>query len=307
MDLATRLELLLEVAESGSFAKAADARGIDRSVLSKQIKKLEDTLGLRLLNRSTRSLSLTNAGAEIVKQAEKVRDLLDETRQMADTFHSEPTGNLRISTTTQFGRRYLRIAVERFLEEYPKVNVELQLDDRKVDLIGDRYDLVFRIGQPVDSNLIARKLADHALVLVASKAFVERYGYPQKPEDLLALPAIVYSNPSFSANKFTLLPLDDEAEPFSLTAQGRYVVNETELIMKGIQAGLGYGIVGQFMLNKSLDELGLVALLPDYRIDYQGGLYAMYSHRNQPPLVKKFIETVQDVIGSPPVWQSFWL
>jgi DNA-binding transcriptional LysR family regulator len=224
---------------------------------------------------------------------------------MADTFHSEPTGSLRISASTQFGRRYLRKAVERFLEEYPKVSVELLLDDRKVDLIGDRYDLVFRIGQPVDSNLIARKLADHCLVLVASKEFVERHGYPQTPQDLASLQAVIYSNASFTANKITLLPEDEEAEPYTFTAQGRYVVNETELIMKGIQAGLGYGIVGQFMLNKSLDELGLVPLLPDYSIDYQGGLYAMYTHRNQPPLVKKFIETVQEEIGSPPVWQSF--
>ncbi|WCE29331.1 LysR family transcriptional regulator [Vibrio sp. SCSIO 43137] len=305
MDLATRLEMLLEVAEHGSFAKAADARGIDRSVLSKQIKKLEESLGLRLLNRSTRSLSLTNAGGEIVKQAEKVRMLLDETRQLADTFHTEPKGHIRVSASTQFGRNYLQKAAEIFLEKYPKVTIELFLDDRKVDIIGERFDLVFRLGQPADSNLIARKLADHGLVLLASDTFIAKYGYPATPEQLAELPAVVYSNGVFTANKIQLIPNSDDGRPYNLTKKERYISNEAEILLKGVRAGLGYAVVSQLMLDRSIEELGLVNLLPDYHIAYEGGLYALYPHRNQPPLVKNFIDTVQEVIGTPPVWEQF--
>lgn len=156
MDLASRLDLLLEVSIQGSFAQAADARGIDRSVLSKQIRKLEESLGLRLLNRSTRSLSLTPAGEVIVKQAQQVRDVLDKTRLLADTFSDTPKGNLRISSTSLFGRKYLKDCIVAFLKKYPKVSVEIVLNDRKVDLIGERFDLAFRVGNPVDSNLVAK-------------------------------------------------------------------------------------------------------------------------------------------------------
>ncbi|MGP8305976.1 LysR family transcriptional regulator [Vibrio sp. YIC-376] len=306
MDLASRLDLLLEVSKQGSFAQAADARGIDRSVLSKQIRKLEDSLGLRLLNRSTRSLSLTPAGEVIVKQAQQVRDALDKTRQLADTFGDTPRGNLRISSTSLFGRKYLKDCIVAFLKKYPEVSVEIVLNDRKVDLIGERYDLVFRVGDPVDSNLVAKKLANHQLLLLASKEFVSEYGYPETPEDLAALPAVIYSNGTYQMNKVQLTSMrDGEEHTVTITAQGRYHVNEVELLMDGAQSGLGYAIVGQLMLTKHMDEMQLIRLLPDYKISYTGGLYALYPHRNQPPLVKLFIETVENTIGNPPIWESY--
>ncbi|WP_440878766.1 LysR family transcriptional regulator [Vibrio natriegens] len=306
MDLASRLELLLEVSKQGSFANAADARGIDRSVLSKQIRKLEESLGLRLLNRSTRSLSLTPAGEEIVKQAQQVSDALEKTRQLADTFSDTPKGHLRISCPSIFGRKYVKESVVAFLKKYPQVSVEVILNDRRVDLIGERYDVVFRVGSPVDSNLVAKKLANHQLLLLASKDFIAENGYPETPQELAALPAVIYSNGSYQMNKVQLSSMkDEEAHPVTVTAQGRYHVNEVELLMDGVQSGLGYAIVGQLMLTQSIEEMQLVRLLPDYEISYTGGLYALYPHRNQPPLVKLFIETVQNTIGSPPIWESY--
>jgi len=304
MDLATRLVMLLEVHQHGSFAKAADARGIDRSVLSKQIKKLEESLGLRLLNRSTRSLSLTQAGLEIVKQAQKIRETLDETRHLAGAFYEEPRGVLRLSSTVLFGRHYLKKAITSFLKKYSQVTIELILDDRKVDLIGDRFDIAFRIGIPDDSNLIAKKLAEHKKVILASHEFIAKHGYPETPEDLENLPSVIYSNRSFTLDKVQLVS-ETENHSYHLNSKGRYQVNEIELLMDAAQDGLGYIIVGQMMLTKNINELGLVTLLPDYHIPLTGGLYAVYSHRNQPPLVKLFIETVQETIGTPPVWESY--
>lgn len=306
MDIATRLELLLEVSEHGSFAKAADARNIDRSVLSKQIKNLEGTLGLRLLNRSTRSLSLTTAGYEIVKQAEKVRDVLDQTRRLADTFHHEPKGHLRISSSTMFGRYYIQKAINVFMQKYPQVSVELVLDDRKVDIIGERFDVVFRIGPPKDSNLIARKLADNHFALLASEDFINQHGYPETPEQLAALPSVIYSNGAFTTNKLNIATSPEDNEIKTLSTSGRYKVNEAELILDGVQQGLGWAQVAMFMLTKNIKEMGLVPLLTDHMLPLShGGVYAVYSHRNQPPLTKFFIDTVQQVIGTPPVWESY--
>lgn len=304
MDLATRLEMLLEIHQHGSFAKAADARGIDRSVLSKQIKKLEDSLGLRLLNRSTRSLSLTLAGTEIVKQAQKIRDTLDETRHLAEAFNDEPIGTLRMSSSALFGRTYLKQAIVTFLKKHPQVNIEVILDDMKVDIIRDQFDVAFRIGQPTDSNLIARRLADHNMVVLASQEFVDKHGYPNTPEELEKLPSVIYSNRTFRLDK---VQVSSEAEESSvtITSHGRYHANEIEMLMEAAQAGLGYVIVGNMMLTKHIRELGLIRLLPEYQVSLGGALYALYPHRNQPPLVRMFIDTVQETIGNPPVWQDF--
>ncbi|MET2846807.1 LysR family transcriptional regulator [Vibrio owensii] len=305
MDLATQLELLLDVAEFGTFAKAADRNHIDRSALSKQIKRLEDDLGLRLLNRSTRSLSLTSAGAEMVKQAKKVREVLNETKKIAETFHDEPRGHLKISSSTFFGRTYINRAIELFIKKYPEISVELVLDDNRVDVISEGYDVVFRIGQIRDSNMIVRKLASNKLALVASRDFIDTYGMPETPEELIKLPSIVYSNESFIADKLRIPTSLDSDETKTFTMRGQYLVNEAESIIDSVKSGLGYALIGQFYLQKHINEQGLIRLLPDYKLPDSGEVYAMYSHRDQQPLGKLFIDMVQEVIGKPAIWESY--
>lgn len=305
MDLATQLELLLDVSEHGTFAKAADRNHVDRSALSKQIKKLEETLGLRLLNRSTRSLSLTNAGEEMVQQARKVREVLLDTKNLANTFHSEPRGHLKISSSSFFGRTYLKKAMQIFMKQYPHISVELLLTDHRVDVISEGYDVVFRIGPVRESNMIVRKIASNKLALVASKSFTERHGHPTAPEQLIKLPAVIYSNGSFLSNKLRISNTPFSSDIQTFTMNGKYLVNETDLILDATRDGLGYSLIGQFMLQESLEEQGLVQLLPDYNLPDHGDIYAMYSHRDQQPLAKLFIDTVQQEIGTPPLWESF--
>ncbi|MEZ8637314.1 LysR family transcriptional regulator [Vibrio cyclitrophicus] len=304
MDLATRLELLLEVSKAGSFAKAADRLNVDRSVLSKQVKQLEEHLGVRLINRTTRSLSFTHVGKQIVEQAVKVSELLEDTENIAACFYKEPIGNLRISSTTLFGRRFLQKAVEEFLTRYPRASIELILDDSRVDLVGEGFDIVFRIGPMRDSSVIAKKLADNKTVIVASEAFIDKHGMPRSPEELTMLPSIIYSHAGFVADKvqFYLESNTGELETYAL--KGNYRVNEPELIVESIKASLGFGQIGQFMLNEGLAEQGLVQLLPEREIPSFGDIYAMYTHRKQSPLVLAFIEIVQEIIGTPPSWEK---
>lgn len=305
MDLATQLELLLDVAEYGTFAKAADRNHIDRSALSKQIKKLEDNLGLRLLNRSTRSLSLTQAGVEMVAQAKKVRDVLSETRSKASRFQSEPKGHLKISCSAFFGRTYLGQAVQTFMKQYPGVTVELRLDDERVDVIHEGYDVVFRIGPIRESNMIVRRLATNHMALVASREFILQHKMPESPEALSQLPAIIYANHHFKTDKLRIAPTAQSREIKTYPIQGSYFVNETDLILDAVKSGLGFALIGEFFLTSSLESQGLVRLLPDHYLPPLGDIYAMYTHRNQQPLAKLFIDSVQQSIGSPPVWQQF--
>lgn len=306
MGMSTRLDLFLDVVQHGSFAKAAGVRNMDRSALSKQIKVLEDDLGVRLLNRSTRALSLTNAGKEIIKQAESVRELLANTQRLAESFHDTPKGLLRISSPTLFGKMYVQRAVNIFMAKYPDTHIKLVLDDKRVDIIGERFDVAIRIGPARDSNLIARKLANTNVAILASESFIEAYGEPKTPEELIKLPAIIYSNGEITFNKITISDQPGSDVMNTHVINGRLEVNEVSVIMDAVKAGLGYSQRGLFTLDQNIKEMGLVPLLTDYKLpETNWGVYAVYPHRNQTPLVKLFIDTVQELIGTPAVWEKY--
>lgn len=306
MGMSTRLDLFLDVVQHGSFAKAAGVRNIDRSALSKQIKILESDLGVRLLNRSTRALSLTDAGKDILKQAELVRELLATTQRLAESYQSTPKGLLRITSPSLFGKLYIQDAVNKFMAEYPDTHIKLVLEDRRADIIGESFDIAFRVGPPRDSNLIARKLADNNTAILASKSFIDTYGEPKTPEELIKLPAIIYSNGEMTFNKLTISdkPMSDQMETHIIS--GRLEVNDLSVLMDAVEAGLGFSQRSLFALDRNIKETDLVPLLTNYKLpETNWGLYAVYPHRNQTPLVKLFIEAVQEVIGSPPIWESY--
>jgi DNA-binding transcriptional LysR family regulator len=306
MGMSTRLDLFIDVVIQGSFAKAAGVRNIDRSALSKQIKILEDDLGVRLLNRSTRALSLTDAGKEIYKQAESVRELLANTQRIAESYHSTPKGLLRITSSTLFGKIYIQPAVNLFMEKYPDTHIKLVLEDRRVDIIGESFDIAFRIGPPRDSSLIARKIANSNSAILASESFIEKHGNPETPEELAKLPAIIFSSGDSVFNKLTISESPGSDVMCTHTISGRLEVNEVSVIFNALEAGLGYSHRGLFTLEKNIKEMGLVPLLTNYKFpETNWGIYAVYPHRNQTPLIKLFIETVQGVIGTPPVWDNY--
>lgn len=306
MGMSTRLDLFMDVVIQGSFAKAAGIRNIDRSALSKQIKILEDDLGVRLLNRSTRAISLTDAGKEIYKQAELVRELLANTQRIAESYHSTPKGLLRITSSTLFGKIYIQPAVNLFMEKYPDTHIKLVLEDRRVDIIGESFDIAFRIGPPRDSSLIARKIANSNSAILASESFIEKYGNPKTPEELVKLPAIIFSSGDSVFNKLTISESPGSDVMCTHNISGRLEVNEVSVIFNALEAGLGYSHRGLFTLEKNIKEMGLVPLLTNYKFpETNWGIYAVYPHRNQTPLIKLFIETVQGIIGTPAVWDSY--
>ena len=160
MSITNQLLLFRDIVQKGSFTKAASLNDMDNSALSKQIKKLESDIGVQLLNRSTRSFSLTPAGEEILEQAHQLKDTLKHIQLIADSYQSEPKGILRITSPIYFGHQYLQPVISKFMRLHPKIQIIHSLNDKKTDIISDKFDLAFRLGKLNDSNLIAKKVAD---------------------------------------------------------------------------------------------------------------------------------------------------
>lgn len=301
MDLASRLLLFIEVVELGSFAKASEYRNIDRSVVSKQISKLEEELQVRLLNRTTRSLSLTSAGKDVVKKARALRDLLNDTHKVSQNYHSTPRGSLRISSTTFLGRHYIHPALISFQKKYPEIEVELRVEDRIVDIVGEGYDIGFRIGTPKDSSLIAKNIAENRFLFVASPGFLETNGNPKSVEDLEALPAVVYSAAGYLADKIKYFK---DGKEYFLKLKPVHKVNEDRMMVNAVSSGIGIAAVLTYMIRDELKTGQLVPIMTGLELDEPGSLYAVYPHRDAPIKTQLFIDEVKDIIGHEvPVWE----
>ena len=303
VSMTNQLTLFIDVVQQGSFAKAAAIHNMDNSSLSKQIKKLENTLGVQLLNRSTRSFSLTSAGEEILSQAHIVVDTLSDIQSIADAYQIEPKGMLRITSGMFFGQQYVQPAINTFMQKYPNVKITLMLDDKRSDIIGDHFDLAFRIGKLNDSNLIVKKIASTHFALIASHDFIAQYGMPNTPEELIALPAVIYGNGDVSLDqiKISEQPHGDLLKTFKM--KGNYKISDVRALMDAVKGGVGYALIDLFNLEKPIDEMGLVPLLTNYKLSTMDtGIHALYPHRKQTPLVSEFVKTVQEHIGTPAFW-----
>ncbi|WP_105254449.1 LysR family transcriptional regulator [Pseudoalteromonas sp. T1lg75] len=302
MDTTSRLIMLLEVVEQGSFSKAAAMRNIDRSVISKQISKLEDELGVRLLNRTTRSFSLTAAGAEMVKKARDLRLLLTDTVQLAENYHQEPRGLLRIATSHTLGRRYIQPVINDFQKRFPQVNVDMRLGDRPVDMISEGYDLAFRIGEPRDSSLIARKVARNRMLLLASPEFIATYGNPQSIEELGQLPAATYATSHTRLD--TINYINAEGEECEQVINAVYTSNDGEVILDKVISGTAFCLVPAFLIENEIRDGLLTPLLHDVNLPDYGAMYALYPHRDLPVRTRLLLDAVRHYIGDPvPRWE----
>jgi DNA-binding transcriptional LysR family regulator len=303
MDLASRLLLLLEVSELGSFAKVSELRNVNSSAISKQIVKLENELGVQLLNRTTRSLSLTAAGSEMVGQSKQLRDLLSNSKRLAENYHSEPRGELKISSSTLFGRQYVQKAILKFQTLYPDVRVELLLEDRMVDIVGEGFDIGFRIGEPKESNLIAKQIARNRLLIVASPEFLQKYGTPKTVPKLESLPAVVYSTQGLVIDKFKYKDSSGNDVHFQLTPT--YKVNEVEMLINTAIAGNMLTVTTAQMIENEILDGKLIPIMTHLNLTDYGTFYAVYPHRNAPMKTKLFIQTLKEVIGEKlPIWES---
>ncbi|MDO6514311.1 LysR family transcriptional regulator [Neptuniibacter sp. 2_MG-2023] len=303
MDTTSRLLMFLDVVELGNFAKVAESHRIDRSVVSKQMNKLEEELGVRLLNRSTRTISLTAAGAEMVKKATEMRFLLSETIQIAENYHTEPRGLLKITSSAIIGRRYLLPVINDFQKRFPQVEVELNLEDRMVDIVGEGYDLAFRIGQPKVSNLISRQLARNRLVILATPEFLQTYGEPATLEELAKLPAASYASNTLRIDEVSYI--NDQGAEVAVPIHSTFRSNDGDAIRLKALSGSTYFLTPAFLVSDEIKQGLLTPILTHIKLPEFNHLYAIYPHRELPVRTQLFFDAVREFIGKDkPIWEN---
>lgn len=257
-----RVSLFLRVAQQGSFTGAARTLGLTASAVSKQVQALEQELGVRLLQRTTRRVSLTEAGEIYSERARRALEDLSEAERQIQELRTQPKGIIRFNAPMAYGMAFLVEPLAVFARRYPEVRLEVDFDDRQVDLVGEGYDLVLRIGVLEDSSLVARRLGRCPILLCASPDYVAERGVPECPEDLAAHRGVVYSRREL-ASEWRFRRPDGSLGSISLPVH--CLANNAALLREAVLAGVGVGLLPIFEAESLLRSGRLVHLLPTYR------------------------------------------
>jgi DNA-binding transcriptional LysR family regulator len=300
MDVLTGMRTYAAVVAAGSFTAAADRLGISRALASKYVAQLEEHLGVRLLNRTTRTLSVTEAGRAYYQRCRQVLDDIDELEAAVGDQQAVPRGRLRVAAPITFGERYLARAVADFLAEQPDVSVELVLADRFVNIVDEGFDLAVRIGDLADSGLVARRVAPVRIVACASPDYLARAGTPAHPDELVSHDCIVDSNFRAGDN----WSFQDRGRRFSVRVKGRFLVNSALAVREMLLAGQGIGLCPTYAVGDDIADGKLKIILADHEAhDY--GIYAVYPHnRHLASKVRVFVEFLVRRFGPLPAWDK---
>ena len=288
-------EMVREVANHGSFSKAANALGISGPAVSKQVKSLEEKLGLVLFHRTTRIVSLTEAGRQLVdvlnRGDDEISSLLDELYEGQE----KPSGKLKINAPMAFGERFLVGPIAEFARLYPEVIVDVEFNDKRVHLVEEGFDLVIRIGALEDSGLIAKRLCGFPARICASPDFIDRFGMPTRPSDLRHIPAVHYANAASGLSLAFNSP-DGKEETVNLTPA--IYANSIGMLVESALRGIGYARAPSFSVDEHLKDGRLIHILPEYKSLPERSVYAIYPDKRFLPLkVRKFIDLLSDCLS----------
>lgn len=273
------LILFVQVIELGSFSKAADANGLTNSVVSKRIARLEKELGSTLIHRTTRRLTLSEAGQVLYQRARPVAQAAQEAFDAVTGYSQSLQGHIRMSVPTISGELLLAEAVAEFCELHPAISVDMSLENRFVDLTGEGYDLVIRTGHLDDSNLIARHIVDSKWTICAAPEYISRRGKPRIPEDLLQHNCLVYSYQKSGARDWLF---NRHGEIYPLRINGNFSTDNAAALRKAAIAGYGLAYMPRCLVYSDLQAGRLVELLPS-QVGKVLGIYAVYPYSRQPP------------------------
>ena len=289
------------VVEAESFSAAARALGLSKSAVSKQVSRLEDRLALRLLNRTTRRLSLTEAGATFYQGCQRVVAEAEAAEQAVTHLASAPRGRLRVNAPMSFGVRHVSPALPEFLGRYPELAVDLTLNDRIVDLVEEGFDLGVRIARLADSSLVARRLAPSRSVLSAAPAYLEMRGAPRDLDELEHHACLIYSYQTTGE----AWRLTGPGGARRLKVSGPLTVNNGDAILAAALAGLGIALLPCFICGDDLRAGRLVRVLPDWGLASDGAVSAVYpAARHLSPKVRVFVDFLAERFGDKPYWDE---
>lgn len=291
MDRLTALQVFVETAERGSLTAAAAALDMSRAMASRHLEAAEQWLGARLLQRSTRRLSLTEAGQEALARCRQLVDLAQEAREVAGQHTLQVRGRLRLTASTSFAQQHLAGAVADFVLAHPQAQIELLAQEHAVNLVEERVDLAVRISNELDPALVARRLSVCRSVLCASPAYLQRQGEPADAADLARHDGLVHSRFGLDAWRLSRLgaagaaPEVTEARP-----QVRLQANETVVLMQAALAGAGIAQLPTYLAGPALREGRLRRVLPGWE-PQRLGIHAVYtSRRYQPLILRSFLD-----------------
>ena len=287
MDTLTRMRAFIDVVEAEGFSAASRKIGRSKALLSKYVRELEDELGARLLNRTTRQFSLTEAGHTYYRRASELVREIDSLADAVRDTAGDARGRIKLSAPRSFADAPVGRSLIDFALAHPEIVLEIHLDDRFVDLVEEGFDIAIRITRLENSSLIARRLCGFSVRLCASPALVDRVGAPDRPQDLAKLPCIVDTNGRYMANwPF----LDERGETFSVPVSGPMEVNSPLTARAAACAGLGFAMLPDFIAADSIAEGSLLEFLSD-RTQKGGGIFAVYPHRRYlPAKVRVFVD-----------------
>ena len=295
------IPVFVAVVENDGFSAASRALGISKSAVSKRINQLEDHLGVRLLHRTTRKLSLTEAGERYFEHATQALTAAGQAEDAVTELQGEPQGKLKISSPMSFGRLHVAPLIPIFMKRYPKILIDLVMDDRNIDLVAEGFDLAIRSGDMPASTLIARKLAPLRQVLCASPDYIDRYGMPVTPSELSERNCILFSY-SGDANEWTL---NKVGKSEAVLVSGSYRVNNSEAILVALREGIGIGRLPTFVAGPDLREGNLLRILESYHIP-DHTFYAVFPERQYlPAKVRAFLNfSINYFGGDQPYWDA---
>jgi DNA-binding transcriptional LysR family regulator len=294
MDRLAALEAFARVAETSSFSAAARGLNLSKSLISRQVSALEAELGARLISRTTRSLTLTEAGRGYYEQVTRILAQMEEADLSVSQLQATPRGRLRVNAPMSFSLLRLAPALPDFLALYPEIEVDMVMNDRRVDLLEEGFDLAIRIGRLADSSLVARKLGAMQRFIVASPAYLAERGTPKVPADLRHHACLCYSNAD-TIDEWRFC--EPDGRPVTIEVKGRVRANNGDLLRIAALRGLGFVDLPNFLLAADIESGALVPVLQDY-IRQDGGIYAVYPHaRYLPPKIRVFIDFLAERWG----------
>ena len=295
------MAIFARVVEEKSFSAAARRLNLSKSFVSKNITQLEKSVGARLLNRTTRAVSVTEAGAVFYEHCARIVEELEEAKLAVGRLQTTPRGILRISAPVAFGRLHVASALPAFLAAHPELKIDMVTTDRFVDLAEEGYDVVVRIGGEPSPNVVARKLAPVNRRMCATPEYFARYGVPESPEDLATHNCLTYTyfNPQDPWR------LRGPHGDISVPASGNLRLNDDDALSEAVLGGLGIALLPTFLIGKDLQSGRLRSVLSGY-VPLERHIYAVYlPNRHLSAKVRAFIDFFLARIGREPYWDHF--
>jgi len=290
MDQLGAMKIFTRVVETGSFSAVAREMHTGQPAISKQVAALEDRLGVRLLNRTSRKLTLTEAGANYHEHCQSILSEISDAEEMIQSLATTPRGRLRVNVSVAFGRLHIAPYLPGFLERYPHITLDISMNDRFVDLIAERVDLAIRIGPLADSSLVARNLGHSPLVVVGAPSYFAKHGSPGHPEELKRHNCLIYTF-LLTGNIWHFRDGDKE---LAVQVKGNCQSDNTDGIRDVITAGTGLAMVPYWMVQAELNN-GLLERVLDGYMPWSSPISAVYPMSKFVPLkVRCFIDYLKE-------------